>query len=239
MNNLPPLTSPNGGIPSGIEPPRTKRSGGCVKGCFFSLLLCIVVCAAGAYLVMQYAGPLLSRGSSALLDKLTTEVITQIPLPPAERARLETELRQFGADVRAGKVGLTELARITEGFTSGSFLPQLLGASFKDTYLKGSSLSAAEKAAADVVVQKFITGIAQSRISKEDANAILKVLSATGATEDLKNLQVKKSLTDTEIRQLLTQMERASRAAGVTGATPNTDLAGELGKALTKGKEAQ
>jgi hypothetical protein len=175
-----------------------------------------------------------------VLEKVSTELLTKVPLPAQERAKLDPIIKRFNSDLRSGKISLTQGWAIAERIASGSFAPHLMSTSLKELYLTNSGLSADEKSAGTAVINQFIAGVTQKRIGKDQSDAILKLLTNGDLSGGNGRLQMKPKLSDSDIRLALERMQDAARSSGVAALTPNNmDLAGELQRAIDEGMRGQ
>lgn len=235
MNNPPTLSHSTDSLSA---TPSAKRGGGCLKGCLVLSIVLITACAVAAYFITSSAGAFLRQRSSAALDRLSREILSRAPLSAPEKIKLESIVNQLNADLRAGKVSLSQGLKIAEQLTHGSFMPQFMSLSFKEHYLKNSGLTDTEKTAAIAVIQQFTAGIAQNRISKQQSDSILRLFSDPSSSGGKNLISIKPTLSDTEIRAAISQMKNAALAAGASSAVPGSGLSAEPNRAIEAGMRA-
>ncbi|NDC37417.1 MAG: hypothetical protein EBZ48_05130 [Proteobacteria bacterium] len=208
------LGTPNS---STVEVPRGRR--GCFKGCLLSLLVATVLVGAGSYLAISYTGAFVRWGTATILDLVSQKLLTQLPLSSEQRASIEQSLQRLSADVRSGKITISQAYARASQLASGSVGPLVINSSLYETLLKNSGLSAAEKSAGAETMKRFLSGTLQSQFSKEDTDAILKHLQGYSRLKDQLHTQLPQQLSDAEIRTLLTRMRTAVESAGSTSAS--------------------
>jgi len=210
------------------KPVEKKPMSGCAIvgiGCGVSLLLLIIIGAAGAWWLknnIRQVGT--DFAVSAMKDGLK-----ELDVPEDQRARMHARIDEVGEKFKSGELDLDQVGKIGKAIAESPIMSAGMGLFFKRAYLQNSGLSDEEKEAAEVSVQRFARGVIDKDIPQEVSESCLDEISVKDA--DGKR-EFKEKVTDDELRSFLTAITKAADDAGVPADVPEINIADEFDKAI-------
>ncbi len=211
------------------EPPayRKPSSSGCGKGCLIVTLICLAILViGGTYLALNYRS-LAARGAAYLVKK----TIEASELPADQKQALISRVDRLRDDFLAGKVSDEQLKRILEEIVEGPLLPVGVVLFIEQQHVAPSGLSDQEKQDARLTLQRLARGVIEKKIPYANLDPLFAAISTTDGKG---HRELKKKLTDTELRDFLTLARHEIEAAKVSEEPLKIDLAKELDEAIDR-----
>lgn len=213
------------------EPPAYRKpasSSGCGKGCLIVLLISIVLLGIGVtYVAFNYRS-LVARGGAYLVKK----TIEASDLPADQKLALMSRVDRLRDDFLAGKISDEQLKRILEEIVEGPILPVGVVLFIEQQHVAQSGLSDQEKKDAHLTLQRLARGVIEKKIPYANLDPLFAAISTTDSQG---KRELKKKLTDTELRDFLTLAQREVEKAKVSEEPLEIDLAKELDEAIERG----
>jgi hypothetical protein len=202
-----------------------SRRGGILQGCLIAVAIVLVLVIAGGIFVYMNA-----RGwSASLMQTVAVEAVNQSDLPESEKPEIIAVFDDLSESFRSGDVTLEELIEVftdldkTPVFALGTVLQ------FEGAYVGKSGLTDEQKAAAKLTLNRVAQGLADNRLSWDQATAILKPVTVKDANGD-DDLLMPDETNDEQIREVIANAEAAVTEAGITDAYKEIDLSEEFRK---------
>lgn len=190
-----PYVAPAGEI---ADPDRNKWSG-CLIGCLVAFGFCCVMCAgAGFYVYMNAANWATTAGRAAF-----QAVLQESDLPREEQTAMLDQFDRVADAYQEGEVSLEELGQIVEGIAESPVTGLVMLKAIETKYLDPSGLSDEEKEESKRTILRVVRGVIDEQLDEDDIKQITKhffVDSTNGKQQELRP-----SLTDDELRALLTE----------------------------------
>jgi len=211
------------------DPPAFKKasSSGCGKGCLVVTLICVaILLIGGTYIALNYR----SLGAR-LVSYVVKKTIEQSDLPADQKQALITRVEKLRTDFIDGKITDEQLERIGKELVEGPLLPVGMVLFIEQQHVTPSGLSDDEKKAAHLTLQRLARGVIEKKIDYAKLDPMFAVISTTDS-EGKKEL--KKKITDTEMRDFLTLAQREVDAAKIPEEPLQIDLAKEFDAAIER-----
>ncbi len=203
--------------------PKTGMSG-CMKGC----LVVIVFMVLGGVLLVLNARNLTARAAAYLIKT----AIEESDLPADQKAALITRVDKLRTDFTDGRITDEQLKRIGKEVFEGPLMPVGAMLFMNNHHVKPSGLNDQEKQDAQLTLQRLARGVSEKKISHRRLDPIFAVISTK---DDKGNRQIKKSLTDTELRDFLTLARREVDKENISTEPMEIDLVKEFDAAVERG----
>jgi len=168
---------------------------------------------------------------AAGVERLSTGVIAQTKLPEDQKASINARLTQLTTDFKDGKISTGQLTGVVEEVSNGPIFPLAAVTAAEMEYVDPSALPDEEKAAGRLSLQRFARGVAEGTISKDEINTIWMMITTPDAAG---NRQVKKSLTQEELRSVLAEAKLKADKAAVPEEPFTINYATEFNKAVDR-----
>lgn len=188
----------------------------------------VVVLVVGVGLVLMNLRSIGARVAAYAVKK----AVEQSDLPADQKAGLMTRVDQLREDFVDGRISDDQLKRIGLEIFEGPLLPVGVVLFIEQEHVAKSGLSAQEKADAKVTLQRLARGVIEKTIP---LRAIESMFAGISAPDEQGKPQIKKHLTDTEIRDFLTLAQREADKAKVPAEPLEIDLVKELDAAIERG----
>ena len=211
------------------ETPPSQRSG-CSKfamgcGCLLAGVLAITI-VAGVWIAMNW-----KTWAADASKAVTAQVVAQSSLKPEEKARIIKRIDQLADDFKSGKLSPEQAGKVLEQIAQSPLFPIALVMAAEEKYVKPSGLSADDKTAAQVTLQRFARGAFEKKIPEADLNEVMQLLMQKQADG---SDQLKRVLTDAELTTFLEKAKQKADKAEVPDEPFNVNIADELEKAIDR-----
>ena len=213
------------------DPPAYKKPpSGCGKGCLIVSLICLaILLIGGTYVALNFK----SLGARAVAY-LVKKTIEESHLPADQKQSLVNRVDRLRDDFIDGKINDEQLKRIAEEILQGPLLPVGMVMFIEQQHVASSGLSEEEKKQAHLTLQRLARGVIEKKIPYANLDPLFKAISTIDAEG---NQELKKKLTDKELRDFLTLAQREVEAANISEEPLKIDLAKELDEAIERGMQ--
>lgn len=212
-----------------------KSSGGCfLYGCVGVIVLSVALCAGGGIAMYFFKGELLKMGGNFAADQareVMVKALDELEIEPAERAEVTEQIDRVTNGFKAGQIDLEQVMQIGKNLAEGPIGKVMMMYMVQQKYVKPSGLSADEKQAADVVLQRVTRGVIDGEITPEQLQQVADDLMTTGA--DGKS-SPKDSVTDEELRSFIAKAKALADEKGIPAEVQPVDISDEFRKAIDK-----
>jgi hypothetical protein len=187
-------------------------------------VLAVCVIGIGIYVAMHW-----KTWAADFTSLAVQQVIKDSGLPDDQREAILTEVKQLGDDFKTGKVSTEQLGRITQSISTGPLIPLAGVQAVRQKYIEPSTMTAEEKAAAILTVQRYARGVYEKKISTDD---VKDVVTPIADVRDNRNWRLKDNPTRMEIDQFLANAKARADAASIPNEPFDLNIADELHKAI-------
>jgi hypothetical protein len=195
-------------MPEPPGPPKRSWLSFCLAGCLVMGVLSLLICGG----VGWYAARNFKRIASDVARQAIVGGIEQTKLEPAEKQAIIAQVDRVVDQYRTGKITVEDLARILDELGKSTVMQSIVIAAVESAYVEPSGLSAEEKQAAHLTLQRVLRGMHEQKIKEGDLDAALAHVS--NKMEGGQS-QVKDKVTDDELRKFLAECRRVTDQAGV------------------------
>jgi hypothetical protein len=195
----------------------------CLTGCLIVFVILLVL----AVLV----GFWISRNWRDWAANVGTEGVRQLisesQLPAEEQQEVMIQVDRVGTAFRENKMSMEQVGKLMQMFAESPLFSMFGASMLEQHYFAKSGLSAEEKAAAHVTLQRFIRGSIDEKIPEAGRDAAMRYV----ATKDGNgNWQLRDELTDQEIRDFLAEAKKQADEAGIPDQPADVDVSEEVKK---------
>ena len=200
---------------------------GIATGCLVAVIAVVLIFVAiGVYVVNNYQ-TWLAHGIAAGMQAL----IENSDLPSQEKSEISDIIDQIKAGYLAGEISFAELGLIMESMAQCPAIPIGLVTQFEQSYVAPSGLSSAEKALANLSLNRLARGISSGEIGWEIVDEILAPISDPGEDGN-QHLRTPDEVSDEDIRQVLATVQQAADQAGIPAEKVEIDISDEFRKSV-------
>ena len=186
----------------------------------------LIFTAIGVYAVKNY-NVWLAHGITAGMNA----VINSSAIPEQEKAEVTRIISRLKQDYLAGEITLAELGLILEAIGTCPALPIGLVVQLEQSYVAPSDLSANEKTAAGLHLNRLARALADGRIDWAVSGQLLAPISDPG--EDGKQvLRSPDRVSDEEIREVVLTAKYYADEAGISEVMIDIDISDEFNKSV-------
>jgi hypothetical protein len=204
-----------------------KNHEGIATGCLVTIIAVILIFVAiGVYVAKNYQTWLahgIAAGMHALIDNSD--------LPQQEKSEITEIIDQIKDGYLAEEISFAELGLILESMGQCPAIPIGLVTQFEESYVVPSGLTGAEKAAANLNLNRLARGIASEEIGWEVVDEILVPISDPGEDGN-QHLRAPAEVSDEDIRQVLVTVQEAADEAGISDEKVEIDISDEFKKSV-------
>ena len=207
----------------------TERSGcgkfmmGC--GCALAGLL-VVVIGVGVWVSFNW-----KTWTADWSKAVTAQVVAQSSLNPEDKARIIKRIDSLADDFKSGKLTLEQAKRVMKQIAQSPLFPIAMVMAAEEKYVKPSGLSADDKAAAQITLQRLARGAFEKKIAEADLQEVMQLLMQKQPDG---SQQLKQTLTDTELTAFLDKAKEKADKASVPDESFDVNIADELEKAIDR-----
>ncbi len=211
------------------ESPPTPRSG-CSKfmmgcGCLLAGML-VIALVIGVWVALSW------KGWVAETSKVVAaQVVAQSSLKPEDKVRITKRIDQLADDFKSGKVSSEQAVKVLSQIGQSPLFPIAMVMAAEEKYVKPSGLSADDKTAAQLTLQRLARGAFEKKIPEADLKEVMQLLMQKQADGQE---QLKQTLTDAELTAFLDKAKQKADTASVPDEPFEVDIADELEKAIDR-----
>jgi len=212
------------------EPPPHKRASRGPSGCLIAFIVTMILLAVGVTVLIINIKSIAARAVAMIIEK----TIEDSDLAVEQKTQLIARIGRLRDDYIDGKISDEQLRRVAEEIAEGPLL--LVGAVYHldSEFVAKSGLSEDEKKAAKLTLQRVARGVHEKTIPWENLDPLFRIISDTDADGER---ELKKKVTDPELRDFLKLAEQEADKAAVPKEPMQIDLAEELDKAIERALE--
>ncbi|NQV26629.1 MAG: hypothetical protein HQ518_19915 [Rhodopirellula sp.] len=210
------------------EIPQKKGLSGCAIvgiGCGVIVVLALIAAVIGGFWIANNG----REFGTDLAVSAMKEGLNELEVPDEQRTRMHDRIDDVGEQFKEGKLEMQQVVAIFKKLSESPILPAGVSLFVKRVYIRDSGLDDAEKAAADIAIQRFSRGVIDKSIPEAKREAVLDMISTKRADG---NREFKQKLTDDELRDFLKGVTEAADEAGVPAEVPEINFADEFDKAI-------
>ena len=216
------------------SPPQQKRSWlpFCLAGCLVIGVLSLVICGG----VGWYVARNIKRIASDVARQAIVGAIEQSELDPAEKQAVIAQVDRVVDQFRTGKITVEDLARILDELAKSPVMQSIVISAVESAYVEPSGLSAEEKQAAHLTLQRVLRGVFEQKIKEGDLDAAMSHVSTKTPGGQP---QLKSKVTDDELRKFLAECQRVADQAGVPAEPLQVKISDEFRRAVDRALQPQ
>ena len=196
---------------------------GIASGCLIAMILVVVILVgAGIYVARNYRSWAARAAAFAM-----TAAINESGLPAGEKAEINAILEAVKENYIAGEIQLNELGAVLEAMADCPALATGMVVQFEASYVTPSGLSAEEKAAARLHLNRFAQGLINESVGwdqLDDVTAPILIPKGEGKSE----LKPPQQCSVDEIRQVLVNVKSAADRRNIPMQFVHIDISDEF-----------
>jgi hypothetical protein len=216
-----------------------EKKNGCLKfgliGCGVVLIIGIIVVVVGGLYVKNNAKGLLA----GIVEVGAKAMITELPISEEEKTKSMEQIGRITEKIKSGEINAEQGQAIIAGLQEDFLMPVTIMVQFDNVYIPKSSLTAPEKEAAKLTVNRFMQGISGGKIDASEMQSVFDVISlnkvSTQPQPGQQQPNVKAQLSKDELDKCLKAMKTAADKAGVGAEKQDIKVSDMLKKIIDKG----
>jgi hypothetical protein len=173
---------------------------------FGVLFVCVI--AIGIYVAMHWKG-----WAADVANAAAQEIVSDSGLPEDQKQSILADIRQLGDDFKTGKISMEQLGHVAKAITDS----------------ESSNMTAEEKAAAILTMQRYARGVHERKISTDQLE---RDSAPIAVKKNEHNWQLKENPTPMEINEFLANAKRRADEANIPNEAFDLNIAEELRKAI-------
>jgi hypothetical protein len=229
------------------QPPPKSGSGcgwGLLIGCLGAVVLVIVLCAGIGLYVRNNA----DKWIAGIVREGIVAVVRESEIPEAEKTEVIAQIDRVVDAYKARKINQQDLEGIFQQLQESPVFVLISVWGIEQAYLAPSGLTAEEKEAGRLVVQRAMRGVVEKKISQEAIGAVVPGTEAEAVADgadgplpgDNTPSGPERRLTDDEVRQMLSQLKQLADDAQIPEEPYTVDIGDAMKQVVDKalaGKE--
>ena len=205
------------------EAPYKEKStaAGCLKGCLIVFGVVFVV----LLLLTWWVSRNWQRWAADMGADVLNEVVDQSEMPDEEKAEVKVEITRLADAFGEGQISGEQLATAIEQLVESPLFTSIIVSSVEHKYLEPSGLDDEEKTAGRVALRRFVRGMVDKKIAEADFEQAFKMIAEEKGNGEW---ELRESITDDELRQLIALVEQKSDAAEIPAEVEEVDISDEM-----------
>jgi hypothetical protein len=207
-------------------PPTEKRRSGwqnCFIGCLIVCVILFVLLALVAFWISRNWRDWIATGGTegirqAMLDS---------QLPPQEQQEIMVQVDRVATAFRDKQVSAEQLGVLAEKLMQSPLMSAIVASTIDRQYLAKSNLSEEEKTEDRRTLQRFVRGVIDKKIDEQGLDA---AMTHVADRDRQGHWQLKKQLTDEELRAFFAEAKRQADDAGIPAQPAEIDPSEEVKK---------
>jgi hypothetical protein len=190
--------------------PVERKSGwkSCLTGC---LIVCVIL-AVIAILIGVWVGRNVRNWTATGITEVVRQGMASSQLPAQEQQEIMVEVERVSTAFRDGSMSFEQLGLLAEKFAKSPLMTLVVATAIEQGYIAKSGLTAEEKAAGGVTLNRFIRGALDDKIKEPGIDAAM----AHVADRDANGAwQLRQKLTDDELKAFLAEAKKQADEAGI------------------------
>lgn len=211
--------------PAGEPPKKSNTLKYLVIGCLGFLLLCVIFCAVGGYLVVTNARSI--AGSAA--TSIARSAVNDLPLPGDQKTRINSQINRVADEFKAKRLTIEQVGEVLQHVVQS---PELLVGGMYYTaknHITRSAFDEAAKSDAQTTIMRLATGFLEGKIGESDLRSVTAPLFTTNSEGEQ---VLKTTLPDEELRKLIRDAREVVEAAGVSVQVSEPDIASAVERSV-------
>ncbi|MEM7260537.1 MAG: hypothetical protein AAF488_01005 [Planctomycetota bacterium] len=192
-------------------------------------LLLVIMIGLGIYVAMNWESIV-----GGFYRTAARTVIEASDLPTEQKDQIFVIIDRVIEDFQSGEIDQVVLNRIADNVAP--VVQAVLGVSAVERYINPSGLSDEEKSAGRMAVWRVVEAMFKGTVSDADMDRLRAIVDKTPDSEET---NLKESLTDEEVRELIAVAREAADKAEIPEEVAEPDVADEIEKAVQKAYEAR
>ncbi len=187
--------------------PRSKGMG-CLIGCLGTLLVMVLVCGGVAWWGYTY-GPGMLAGQ---FRDAMVQVVNESELSPEDKQEVIKQINRVVDKYRSGEINGEQLVKVLQELGESPVMAVVMLYAVEEKYIKPSGLSAEEKEAARLTLQRVLRGVVEKKINPDSLQSAIDMVMEPGGGEQKK---IKEQLTDDELKAFLAELKKHADEAEI------------------------
>lgn len=190
--------------------PVERRSGwkSCLTGC---LIVCVIL-AVIAILIGVWIGRNARGWTANLLEEGVRQGVATSQLPAQEQQEIMVQVERVSTAIRDGSMSLDQMKLLAKKFAESPLMTLVVATAIEQGYIAKSGLTAEEKAAGGVTLNRFIRGALDDKIKEPGIDAAMAHVADRDAGGEW---QLRQKLTDDELKAFLAEAKKQADEAGI------------------------
>jgi hypothetical protein len=206
------------------EQQRSKWTG-CLIGCAVVLGAVLILGALASYLFYKNFRSIAAKFG----EQAVGQMLDESNLPDQEKAEIKEQVARVAKAYRENKISNEQMVEVLEKVMKSPLMPAIMVVAVDKQYLDKSGLSAEEKTEGRVSLERFVRGVIDGKIKKEDTDKVMVHLADRQPNNQWK---LRKHVSDDELRAALAAAKEQADAAGVAATPEAIDPSEEFKKII-------
>jgi nucleotide-binding universal stress UspA family protein len=198
--------------------------GGCLKGCFFVMLVMVAVLAVLMFVAYQNSRDWGASFGEWLID----HSLAASNLPDQEQDEIRVELARPFAGIRDGSLSADQIGELVETFAESPLIPSLALTVIETHYFDQSGLTPEEKVQGGLALRRFLRGVIDDKIGRNQIDAVISHV----ATKEGESWRFRESVSDAELQAMIATAEQEADNAGIPEQVDEIDPSDEVRKII-------
>lgn len=194
-------------------------------GCLAIIVISLIVAIIGGIVIYKNA----RTWGADLVNNASKEVINKSQLPADQKQRMIARIESLSQDFKDGKLTVEQLALIAERIAQSPMLNMGMVYFFEQQIVAPSGLTSDEKVDARRTLERVARGVFEKSITQVEMDALTSPLMETGVNG---KKQLKKKVTDAELREFLVKAKAQVEVAQIPDEPFRVNMAEELDKVI-------
>lgn len=215
-----------------------KSSGGCLKIFLIVFVSMLIIGGLGSFYLWRNFAEISRTASAKAVEMLGEGLVKEGNFTAKEQEEILTPIRSFAGKIRSGEVSLTQGLAVASTFIEGPAFAVISVRMLEVLHVPVSGLSEEEKTSSISTLRRFANGIATGALGEDAVKPVTELLLVEkGTGTDNPQREIKKVLTDEELRHILQLAKEAADQAGVPEGDVTIDYALVVENAIIQGME--
>lgn len=193
-----------------VGAPVERRSGwkSCLTGC---LIVCVIL-AVIAILIGVWIGRNVRNWTATGITEVVRQGMASSQLPAQEQQEIMVEVDRVSTAFRDGSMSFEQLGLLAEKFAESPLMTLVVATAIEQGYIAKSGLTAEEKAAGGITLNRFIRGALDDKIKEPGIDAAMAHVADRDAGGEW---QLRQKLTDDELKAFLAEAKKQADEASI------------------------
>lgn len=213
--------------PPPYDPPAAPRSSGkgCLIGCLIAMLVMVLLCGGISYWA-YYQVPLMV---ATQMRDIIVQGIQESQLPEQDKAEVVRQVDRVVDAYKQGEIKGNDLMRVLQHIAESPVMGSFVLYAAEEKYIGPSGLSAEEKAAAKLTLQRILRGVVEGQIDMEELQPALNIIQEDSPSGEP---TLKEKLTDDELKAFIAELQQIADDYAIPEEPYQVRIGEELRKAV-------